>query len=89
MDKNKNKSKNENAEVINPLDFLDMYLEEEAEAGHLTAVKLCGDANERIILKMVLGGNIMKGTALNIAITIPDNHITFAGTEILSFEEIN
>ena len=40
------------------------------------------------ILKMVLGGDIMHGNAVGICRWIPDNVTTWAGSEILSFEEI-
>jgi len=43
------------------------------------------------LLKIVLGGEIMQGTTAKICSPgcIPWDHITYAGTEILSFEEIN
>lgn len=43
---------------------------------------------EFAILKMVLGGDIMKGDATGVAKFIPDKIVTWAGSEILSFEEI-
>ena len=41
------------------------------------------------VIKMVLGGNIMQGTTCMISDNISDKNKTFAGTKILSFEEIN
>jgi len=41
----------------------------------------------KTILKIVLGGTIWLGDASNIYFEIPDDHIVYAGSEIISFEE--
>jgi hypothetical protein len=41
-----------------------------------------------VILKLKLGGSIMEGTTNRIDKFIPNHHKTYAGTEILSMEEI-
>jgi hypothetical protein len=38
---------------------------------------------------MTLGGEIWDGTARQISMSIPWESIIFAGSEILSFEEVN
>ena len=43
---------------------------------------------EPTVLKMVLGGEIMQGTASKVSNVVPDKNKTFAGTEVLSFEEV-
>lgn len=43
---------------------------------------------DKKILKIKLGGEIWKGTSKNILSKYFDNYIVYAGTEILSFEEI-
>lgn len=43
--------------------------------------------NPMVLLKVVLGGDILKGTAARCRSLNP-NYITYAGTEILSMEEI-
>jgi len=43
---------------------------------------------DKTILKIKLGGEIWKGTSKNILSEYFDNHIVYAGSEILSFEEI-
>ena len=43
---------------------------------------------DKTILKMKLGGEIWKGTSRNILSEHFDNYIVYAGSEILSFEEI-
>ena len=53
-------------------------------AGYLPKIK----KGDLIILKIVLGGEIMEGTANNICESIRDDHITFAGSKILSFNEV-
>jgi hypothetical protein len=42
----------------------------------------------RIVLKIVLGGEIWRGNAVKISSSVPDNAVVYAGTEILSFEEV-
>jgi len=42
----------------------------------------------KTILRMVLGGNIMCGTAKYVLSKNPGKRITYAGTEIIDFEEI-
>ena len=46
------------------------------------------EATSIIIIKIKLGGTILMGTSENISNGININHITYAGTEILSIEEI-
>ena len=44
---------------------------------------------DRFVLKIVLGGDIMKGTARRICgPMIPEHHIVYAGTKILSMKEV-
>lgn len=48
-----------------------------------------GDLKPRVVLlKMKIGGSIFKGSTKNISISIPSDSVTYAGSEILSFEEI-
>jgi hypothetical protein len=56
-----------------------------AKIGPAKALQM-GNEKE-VVLKMVIGGDIMKGTSANIAGLDP-NYITYAGTEILSMEEV-
>jgi len=51
------------------------------------AIRLADGKNDAV-LKIKLGGEIWIGDALNIDMYIPDDHIIYAGSEILSFEEI-
>jgi hypothetical protein len=46
------------------------------------------DENKEVVLKIELGGEIWQGDAEKISFYIPEHHILYAGTEILSFEEI-
>lgn len=41
-----------------------------------------------VLLKMTLGGVILKGDGSNIASNIPTDAITYAGTEIIDFKEV-
>jgi hypothetical protein len=52
-----------------------------------TDAKVLGH-HQTAVLKIVLGGEIWIGDASDIDSDIPDDHIVYAGTEILSFEEI-
>ena len=44
--------------------------------------------SDLVILKMVIGGDIMQGTTAKISGELPEHYTTYAGTEILSFEEV-
>jgi hypothetical protein len=52
------------------------------------AVKLSPCYSNRCVIKIQLGGEIWQGDAYNISSNIPYDEITYAGTEILSFEKI-
>lgn len=45
--------------------------------------------NEIVVLKITLGGEIWMGNAEHIHMDIPDEDITYAGTEILDFEVLD
>lgn len=58
---------------------------------NLKAAKILQKGTHReanTILKIKLGGEIWKGTSKNILSESFDNHIVYAGSKILSFEEI-
>jgi hypothetical protein len=59
-------------------------------AKHKTAKLLLSECfyTEAVILKMVLGGEIWEGNAEHIACEINPSEVVYAGTEILSFEEV-
>ena len=44
--------------------------------------------SSRIVLKIVLGGEIWEGDALDISHRVPNTAIVYAGSKILSFEEV-
>jgi hypothetical protein len=48
---------------------------------------LCG-WSDRVMLKIILGGEIWTGTARRVSSLIPYDEIIFAGTEVISFKEI-
>ncbi len=41
-----------------------------------------------VLLRIKIGGSIFKGSTKNISVSIPSDSVTYAGSEILSFEEI-
>ena len=41
-----------------------------------------------VILEMMLGGTILKGTSAGISSMLPKNRVTYAGSEIISFKEV-
>jgi hypothetical protein len=57
------------------------------------AKKLCGDLSyfedTLVILRVILGGTILQGTTKNIHTDlIPEDEVTYAGTEVIDFEEV-
>jgi hypothetical protein len=52
------------------------------------AVTLAGSSSRKVVLKIVLGGEIMKGTANAISFDIPYENTTYAGTVIKSIQKI-
>ena len=54
---------------------------------NLTDAKILGKGRHFVVLKIVLGGEIWIGDASDIDPDIPNDHIIYAGTEILSAVE--
>jgi hypothetical protein len=62
----------------------------------LDAINLCEELNSFYVykilqfdvVKMVLRGELMGGTATNICVSVPSNSLTIAGKEIVSIEKI-